>query len=378
MREAAPGAFSSVQSMTSNLIVVLALGCSPQLPAATTAPPPSAATAPTAVAPVAGTPPSSARSTPRSPAEQALTLVRQFHGPERAKAYAGFGERFRAAVSEPQFAGILDALERTLGHLTDVRALDQSGSPALTTVVLAAFYERGTRRYEVSLDAGGVVQGLFVRPFIEDEPGGKGPADDYVAKRTYRLPARGAWYVSNGGPTAETNHHVGNAQQWYAFDLQRRDADDKVARNDGQKNEDHFAWEQPVIAPADGLVVSVVNGIPDHGPDHRDQYFIPGNTVVIDHGGGEFSMLAHFRANSIAVKPGQRVKQGAFLGKVGNSGNSSGPHIHWHLANDGDPSRGHGLPIRFAPLSVNGVRVEAPAPSRGDTLDNALAPPAAK
>ena len=358
-------------------MVVLALGCSPQRPATTTVPPPSAATAAAPVAPVPGAPPSSARSTPRSPAEQALTLVRQLHGPERTDVYAGFGEGFRAAVSEAQFAGILGNLERTLGPLTDVRVLDQSGSSALTTVVLAAFFEQGTRRYEVSLDAGGVVQGLFVRPFIDEEPGSKGPADDYVAKRTYRLPAKGAWYVSNGGPTADTNHHVGNAQQWYALDLQRQDAENKLARNDGQKNDDHFAWEQPVVAPADGLVVSVVNGIPDHGPDHRDRYFIPGNTVVIDHGGGEFSMLAHFRENSIVAKPGQRVKQGALLGKVGNSGNSSGPHIHWHLANDRDPSRGHGLPIRFAPLSLNGVRVEAPAPSRGDTVENALAPPAA-
>jgi murein DD-endopeptidase MepM/ murein hydrolase activator NlpD len=358
--------------------MVLALGCSPHHSAATTAPPLSARAAPAPTAPVTETPPGSERSTPRSPAEQAVTLVRQFHGAERIKAYAGFGERFRAAVSEAQFVGILGDLERKLGRLTDVRVLDHSGPPALTTVVLAAFFEHGTRRYEVSLDAAGVVQGLFVRPFIEETPDSKGPADDYVAKRTYRVPAQGAWYVSNGGPTADTNQHVGNAQQWYALDLQRPDAEKKLARNDGQKNEDHFAWEQPVVAPADGLVVSVVNGIPDHGPDHRDRYFIPGNTVVLDHGGGEFSMLAHFREGSIVVKPGQRVKQGALLGKVGNSGNSSGPHIHWHLANDADPSRGHGLPIRFAPLSVNGVRVEAPAPLRGDTLDNAVTAPAAK
>ena len=357
------------------MVAIGELGCATARPSAVR--PPSPLAAPSASsAPVRAQSSTAALATlpgaaPHSPpAERAVSLVRSVHGKRRTSEYSGFGERFRRAVPEATFIGLLDDLERKLGKLLEVRVLDQSGSAPLTTVHLAAFFERGTRRYEVTLDAGGVVQGLFVRSFIDESPTDEGPADDYVAQRTYAIPARGPWVVSNGGRSKETNRHVGNRHQWYALDLSRRGPNNEEVKNDGSRNEDDFSWNESVLAPADGVVVSVVNGVPDHEPSHTDRYYVPGNTVVIDHGGGEFSILAHFRLNSILVRPGQRVRQGAPLGKVGNSGNSSGPHIHWHLANDGDVSRGHGLPIRFAPLEVNGQRVESPVVTRGDVIDN--------
>jgi len=313
--------------------------------------------------------------------ERAVAVVSSLHGDDAAKVYADFGEDLRAAVSEAQIGAVIDGLEQKLGRFKDARALDalrvpRRGNPgatqAFTTVHLAAFYERGSRRYEVTFDPNGTVQGLFVRPFVEEDSEGKGPADDYVTKRLYRLPAQGAWSVANGGRTQSVNHHVGNPQQWYALDLERRAPGEPDIARTSRKNVDDPSWNQPVLAPADGVVVTVVNGVPDHEADHTDRYFVPGNTVVLDHGDGEFSVLAHFRQGSIAVRAGQRVRQGDVLGKVGNSGNSSGPHIHWHLATDADVSRGHGLPIRFAPLTVNGERRESPALVRGDVAENAL------
>jgi hypothetical protein len=284
--------------------------------------------------------------------------------------YATLGERFRRAVPQATFLAIVADLQRQFGRLLEVRVLDETRALEATTVYLAAFFERGTRRYEVAVDAQGVVQGLLVSGFAAEAPSGQGPADDYVAERAYSLPLRGTWTVSNGGREGATNHHVGNAQQWYAFDFHRSDAEGRPARNDGSKNEEHLAWDQAVVAPADAIVASVVNGIPEHEPAHSDRYFVPGNLVVLDHGAGEFSFLAHLRPGSIAVKTGQRVKRGELLGKVGNSGNSSAPHLHWHLASAADVSRGHGLPIRFAPLIVNGQRVEAATPIRGDLVAN--------
>jgi murein DD-endopeptidase MepM/ murein hydrolase activator NlpD len=309
---------------------------------------------------------------PETAEERAVAVVTGLHGDAAAEVYAGFGEPFRAAVSEAQIRTVIDGFEQKLGPLKDARALDRRTTQAFTTVHLVAFYERGARRYEVTFDPHGTVQGLFARAFVEEEVDGKGPADGRVTKRLYRLPAQGAWYVANGGASQSENHHVGNPQQWYALDLERRaPAGPDVART-SRKNADDPSWNQPVLAPADGVVVTVVNGVPDHEADHTDRYFVPGNTVVLDHGDGEFSVLAHFRLGSIAVRSGQRVKQGDLLGKVGNSGNSSGPHIHWHLATDADVSRGHGLPIRFAPLTVNGERRESPDLVRGDVAENAL------
>ena len=319
--------------------------------------------------------PSAAR--PDTAVESAAAIVRGLHGQDAARVYARFGEPLRQAVSEAQVRTVVAELEQTLGRLLEVRGLAQSEAPGpLTTVHLAAFFERGSRRYEVTLDSRGTVVGLFVRPFIDEQPEGKGPADDYATKRRYRLPVLGAWHVANGGRSKRENHHVGNPQQWYALDLERRAPNPREATAGFEKNADDPSFGQPVIAPADGVVVTVVDGIPDHEPDHTDRYFIPGNTVVIDHGHAEFSVLGHFRQGSIVVRPGQRVKQAAVLGKVGNSGNSSGPHVHWHLATNADVSRGHGLPIGFAPLTVNGQYSEAPTLTRGDVASNVLAGPA--
>lgn len=315
--------------------------------------------------PTPGSPPLA--TAPTTAAARAVAIVQALHSSKRSDTYAGFGPDLRAAVPEPQFDALLDGLGRELGALGDVRALGELPVNELTSVHLAAFYERGARRYQVALDAAGVVHGLFVQPFVEVPPK-TGPADAYVAKRAYQLPLTGAWNVANGGRDAKQNHHAGNPQQWYALDLDRPPQAPPPAG--ATANEQHGAWDQPVVAPADGTVVTVVQGVPDHGPEHTDRYFVPGNLIVIDHGDSEYSFLAHLKSGSIVVRPGQRVRRGALLGRVGNSGNSSAPHLHWHLANHADVSRGHGLPIRLEPLRVNGTRIETPAPVRGDTVEN--------
>jgi murein DD-endopeptidase MepM/ murein hydrolase activator NlpD len=300
---------------------------------------------------------------------RAVSIVRDIHGPNRKTLWASFGDNFRQAVSVDKFDAISAAIDVRMGKLLEVKVLGQQDTGKVTTVHLAAFYERGTQRYRISLDEGGIVRGLLVAPFVEEDGPATGPADDYSSKRAYGLPCKGKWSVGNGGRDAKLNHHVGHRQQHYAFDLIRKGADGKSHSGDGKRNEDYLAWGQEVVAPADGTVVTVVDGVPDHGPDHTDRVFVPGNLVVIDHGDGEHSFLAHFQRGSIVVKPGARVKQGQLLGKVGNSGNSSEPHIHWHLASEADVTRGHGLPIRLAPLSLNGARAEAPAPVRDDTIE---------
>ena len=112
-----------------------------------------------------------------------------------------------------------------------------------------------------------------------------------------------------------------------------------------------------IVAPADGVVVRAWNDFADNerwdGAD-RKLFTLPdgtvvdtGNSVVLDHGNGEFSLIAHMKRGSVVVREGQRVRQGEKIGLLGNSGESYGPHLHYQLQDGPDPARANGLPPAF-------------------------------
>lgn len=100
---------------------------------------------------------------------------------------------------------------------------------------------------------------------------------------------------------------------------------------DGRRNEDYYAFGQPIVAPAEGVVTYVVDGVHDNVPGEMNRMFVPGNLVIIKHVDNEFSQLAHFKQYSIKVKVGDRVTRGQLLGLCGNSGNSSEAHLHFQV-----------------------------------------------
>lgn len=119
----------------------------------------------------------------------------------------------------------------------------------------------------------------------------------------------------------------------------------------------YSGWGREIVAPAAGTVVFARNdhigqpvaGISDpayFSPQYRNGGD-PGNYVVIDHGNSEFSMIAHMQEGSIRVAPGNEVRRGQVLGLLGNSGDTSGPHVHYQLQNGPDWERSDALPIVF-------------------------------
>ena len=96
----------------------------------------------------------------------------------------------------------------------------------------------------------------------------------------------------------------------------------------------------------------------DNIPGEMNPHKPLGNYVVIDHNNGEFSFLVHFKKNSILVAVGDTVTQGQTLGQCGNSGNTSEPHIHYHLQTTGEYGKGEGLPAQFINYNKNGTAVE--------------------
>src|SRR5206468_11320511 len=126
-----------------------------------------------------------------------------------------------------------------------------------------------------------------------------------------------------GGDTRELNHHHDVPNQRFALDLLGVGEDGKTQKGDGSRNEEFYAFGREVLAPADGTVIEVIEGVRDNTPGSMNPYSALGNCVVIQHRTEEVSMLAHLKRGSIVVKVGDNVKRGQLLGKCGNSGHSS-------------------------------------------------------
>lgn len=143
----------------------------------------------------------------------------------------------------------------------------------------------------------------------------------------FSLPFYGTWYISCGNNSQRT-HRGASA---YAWDFIVLDEHRKTYRGSGASNEDYYSFGLPVLAPAPGNVVRVVNSIPDNTPSMANWEQSWGNFVIIGHGNNEFSEISHFRQHSIVVREGDKVERGQLLAQCGNSGLSFAPHIHYQL-----------------------------------------------
>src|SRR5262249_46331281 len=79
-----------------------------------------------------------------------------------------------------------------------------------------------------------------------------------------------------------------------------------------------------------------------------------GNAVVLDLGDGRFALYAHLQPGSLRVHAGDVVRRGQPLGLVGNSGNSSSPHLHFHVMDGPSPLDSNGLPYEIDAFDVTG------------------------
>lgn len=144
----------------------------------------------------------------------------------------------------------------------------------------------------------------------------------------------------------------GNSQR-YALDLVVVDEKGDFASGDLEKKESWLGFGVPIVAPAAGVVVEAVGDLPDDIPyDEAKMRENPratvGNHVILDHGNGEYSLLAHFRNGSVKVAAGRRVSSGEVLGQMSRSGMGSQlVHVHYELRTSPDLMSGEGLPARF-------------------------------
>jgi murein DD-endopeptidase MepM/ murein hydrolase activator NlpD len=214
-------------------------------------------------------------------------------------------------------------------------------------------------------DAKGTVLGLFVRP--QSAGAAATRHDDYRTKTPLRLPVEGAWFTFWGGHNAVENYHAVDRGQRFAYDLLIL-KDGRSHEGDGSKVEQFFAFGKPIYSPADGVVVATESSLPDMIPGKMDPAHAMGNHVIVDHGNGEFSFLCHLRKGSVNVKPGDKVSKGREIARCGNSGNTSEPHLHYHLQDTGRFGDGDGLPAQFRDVIIDGKAVATGEPVRGQTV----------
>lgn len=167
----------------------------------------------------------------------------------------------------------------------------------------------------------------------------------------------GVWLVGNG-PAPETGHRralipvggVPSIAQRFAIDYVILGDNDTTFTGDRLKNENYRAYGREAIAVADGRVVATRDSIPENVPGITSRAVpitletVGGNHVILDIGGGRHAFYAHLQPGSLRVRTGDRVKRGQVVGLVGNSGNSTEPHLHFHIADGTTPLQSEGLP----------------------------------
>lgn len=183
---------------------------------------------------------------------------------------------------------------------------------------------------------------------------------------TIRPPLEGSNWIAANGPSNTSAHRRarlclgGHASigQRFAIDWLQVDSKGRTFGGPEDKNESYYAYNENVLACADAKVVAVVDGVKlnvPHGNTLAEVITprtLPGNHVILEVRQGIYAAYAHLIPGSIRVKAGQRVKSGQILGKLGNTGNSSEPHLHFQIMNAPDFIMAEGLPFGHPLLNI--------------------------
>jgi hypothetical protein len=260
------------------------------------------------------------------------------------------------------------------------------GAALVGNIVLPAVWFPNTAA--VALCLGGFVALVvgMVMTFIPGAP--------TVATRAVASPVTGRWLSVNSPATRVPSHGVHSLGQTFAIDLVYEPKQGaRPAFGKGRSfrpSQDFPGFGQPLFAPAAGRVVAVRDSARDHrsrsswpaiiymmleamirelaGPRH-----VLGNHIVLDLGEEAFAAFAHLQHRSATVCVGQQVQAGQLLGRCGNTGNSSEPHLHFQLMDHPRVVLAAGLPFAFTDISINGFALQQGVPATGEIMQSSSA-----
>ena len=198
------------------------------------------------------------------------------------------------------------------------------------------------------------------------------------------------WLASDGPGNDPENHHRrgilvidGQAviSRRYAIDWKQIEKEASFS-GDSSDIRSYYAFGKPVLAVADGRIVTAKDGLPDNIPGHGESFHpavpmtidtVGGNIITLDLGGGQFAFYLHLQSGSLRVKSGDRVRRGQVLARIGCSGDARGPHLHFEVTTSSKLAAGEGVPYlidRYSSLTAKGGTVELH--SRELPLDRSL------
>jgi len=219
------------------------------------------------------------------------------------------------------------------------------------------------------------------------------PLTPYSVKGKYSFPLKGNLQIGN--LPLNLDHHRCTMSQEFGFDVVEVGQREGInfthsIKSTPLKSSDCRIFHREILAAGDGTVVVTGSRFPDEvadqilaDPASQKKHFeelsarigilntVAGNHIVIDHGNGEFSFYAHISEGTMKVKVGDKVKRGTPIALVGNTGNSTGAHLHFQLMDSADMLTANGLPIMFedVPAAVmNSYFVEANSLLDSDSL----------
>lgn len=300
--------------------------------------------------------------------EGGRACAKEFYDGKTPELWAKFSPEMKAALgSEKGLGDFREKVAAQAGAEISIVSEDVAAFGKLVTYTRVARFAKfaGPVNVSFSFDEAGAIHGFYIKPAPTEASSTR---LDYTTKTELRLPFGEAWFVFWGGRTMAQNYHAVSPQQRFAYDvLIMKDGSSHVG--DGKKNEDYHCFGKPVFAPAAGKVVAIANDVKDNVPGETNPARLLGNHVILDHGNGEFSFLVHFKQGSVEVSAGQNLKAGDLLGSCGNSGNSTEPHLHYHLQTTADIRTGEGLPASFVHYVADGKPVERGEPVKGQTIE---------
>ena len=181
------------------------------------------------------------------------------------------------------------------------------------------------------------------------------PIRSYQQKTTLIVPFRGHGIVGQDWITSGGHGGFSNA---FAVDLDGLDQKDGEL-SEANENAADAGYGREILAPAAGTVVYARNDVPENvhpGEEPDDNYYrtlhdpvmaYAGNCVIIDHGNSEYSVMMHMQPGSVTVTVGDRVATGQVIGRLGSSGDTTGPHMHYELQTGPRLWQHQSLPFRF-------------------------------